>query len=69
MLGANVVNIIEEKRPDFLNPCYRVKAEFLKFNDAEFISSLQSDIHLVPKRELTANLVMFGFLIFMVLLF
>ena len=69
MLGADVVNIVEEKKPDFLNSCYRVKAEFLKFNDAEFISSLQSDIYLIPKRELTTNVAMFGFIILLLFWF
>jgi hypothetical protein len=29
-LGADAVNILNEKRPDFWSTCYRVEAEFLK---------------------------------------
>jgi hypothetical protein len=29
-LGADIVNIIDEKRPDFINSCYRCHAEFYK---------------------------------------
>src|SRR5436190_21355174 len=36
MVGANVINITEEKQPNpWTSTCYRAKAEFLRFKDGE----------------------------------
>ncbi|MBD3344545.1 MAG: hypothetical protein GF401_05740 [Chitinivibrionales bacterium] len=42
-VNADVINIVEEKRADFLSSCYRVTATFLKFNQATQASQISSD--------------------------
>ncbi len=42
-LGADLVNILDEKRIDILSSCYRAKAEFVRFKDREKAKSLASD--------------------------
>ena len=38
VLNAELINITEEKQPDFWSSCYRAKAEFLKVKDRELLS-------------------------------
>lgn len=42
-VGADIVNITDEKRTDFISSCYRVEADFLKFLDSSSRSKLASD--------------------------
>jgi hypothetical protein len=42
-LGANVVNITEEKRPDAASTCYRARADFLKITDSALLATVGSD--------------------------
>ena len=42
-LGADVVNITQERYPSFWSSCYRAKAEFLFFKNREQAKSLHSD--------------------------
>ena len=49
MLGANLINITEEKQPNFwTSSCYRAKAEFLRFKDREKAKGLLSDAKYAP---------------------
>jgi len=34
-LGADLINVTEEKRPDFWSTCYRAKADFLRRKDRD----------------------------------
>lgn len=49
-LGADAVNITEEKYPSFWSTCYRAKAEFLRFKKREQASLLTSDTKYGQKR-------------------
>jgi hypothetical protein len=43
-LGADVINITRENQPDyFWSVCYRIKADFLKFNDPQQAETIESD--------------------------
>ena len=42
-LDADLIDITEEKEPDFLSSCYRARATFLHFKDREKAKSLVSD--------------------------
>ena len=42
-LGADLVNIIEEKQPDRSSTCYRAKADFLFLKDRDKATALISD--------------------------
>lgn len=42
-MGADIINIIDEKRADILSTCYRVDAELLKSKDSQYTQSLQTD--------------------------
>jgi hypothetical protein len=48
MLGADLINITEEKQPDLWSTCYRAKAEFLRFKDREKVKGLLSDADYAP---------------------
>lgn len=43
-LGADLVNILEEKQPDKWSSCYRAKVEFVRFKDRDVVKKLYSDI-------------------------
>jgi hypothetical protein len=47
-LGADLVNVTEEKQPDFWSTCYRANAEFLRFKDREQAKVLLSDAKYAP---------------------
>ena len=47
-LGADLVNVTDEKQPDFWSTCYRAKAEFLHFKDREEAKVLLSDAKYAP---------------------
>ena len=50
MLGADLINITEEKQPSFwTSTCYRASAQFLKFNDRKMAEGLLSDPHYAPE--------------------
>lgn len=50
MLGADVVDITEEKQPSvWTSTCYRAKAEFLRFKDREKARNLVSDAKYAPE--------------------
>jgi hypothetical protein len=49
MLGADLVNITEEKQPDYWSSCYRAKAEFVRFKDRDRVKSLYSDVAYTPQ--------------------
>ena len=40
-LNADIINIIEERRPDVMSSCYRCRAEFYRYTDPELV--IQSD--------------------------
>jgi len=42
-LGADVINITEEKYPDSWSTCYRAKAEFIRLRKSQSLTSLKSD--------------------------
>lgn len=43
-LGADVINITEEKYPDYVwSVCYRVNADFIKLHDRQQAQNIQSD--------------------------
>jgi len=48
-LGADVVNIVSEKHPNFWVTCYRAEAEFLRFNDRAKAQGLESDPQYAPE--------------------
>ena len=49
MLGADIVNITQEKQPNPLtSTCYRARAEFLRFKDREKAKDLVSDPKYAP---------------------
>src|ERR1039457_279007 len=49
MLGADVVNITEEKQPSvWTSTCYRATAQFLRFKDREKAKDLVSDPQYAP---------------------
>ncbi len=41
-VGADIINIVAEKRADVLSTCYRVNAELLKSKDSQYTEGLQS---------------------------
>lgn len=47
-LGADLVDITEEKEPDMWSSCYRAKAKFLRFKDREKAKGLVSDAKYAP---------------------
>jgi hypothetical protein len=50
MLGADIINITEEKQPSvWTSSCYRAKAEFLRFKDRQKAIGLVSDAKYAPK--------------------
>jgi hypothetical protein len=50
MLGADIINITEEKQPSvWTSTCYRAKAEFLRFKDREKAKDLVSDAKYAPE--------------------
>jgi hypothetical protein len=50
MLGADIININEEKQPSvWTSSCYRAKAEFLRFKDREKAKDLVSDAKYAPE--------------------
>jgi outer membrane lipoprotein SlyB len=60
MLGADLINITEEKQPSiWTSTCYRAKAEFLRFKDREKVKGLVSDAKYAPdliiKRSVAAG--------------
>src|SRR5205814_6958379 len=49
MLGADLINITEEKQPNpWTSTCYRARAEFLRFRDREKAKGLVSDAKYAP---------------------
>ena len=42
-LRANIVNIIEEKQPNFWSTCYRAKADLLRCKDKNVLANIKSD--------------------------
>jgi len=49
VLGADIVDITEEKQPNPLtSTCYRAKAAFLRFNDRSMATNLVSDAKYAP---------------------
>jgi len=48
MLGADLINIKEEKEPSLWSTCYRAKAEFLRFKDRAKVTGLLSDPKYTP---------------------
>jgi outer membrane lipoprotein SlyB len=49
-LGADIINITEEKQPDpWTSSCYRAKAQFLRFKDREKAAGLVSDAKYAPE--------------------
>jgi hypothetical protein len=49
MLGADIVNITEEKQPNpWTSTCYRATAQFLRFKDREKAEGLVSDAKYAP---------------------
>ena len=48
-LDADLVNVTEEKRPDFWSTCYRAKADFLRLKDRSARAQLASDEKYAPE--------------------
>lgn len=49
-LGADLINITEEKQPSvWTSSCYRARATFIRFNDREKAKSLISDAKYAPE--------------------
>lgn len=48
MLGADVINITEERQPDFWSTCYQAKAQFLHFKDRKMAMEVYSDPKYAP---------------------
>jgi len=48
LLGADVINITQDKQPDLWSTCYRAKADFLRLNDREKAKKLYSDARCAP---------------------
>lgn len=48
-LGADIINITEEKQPDFWSTCYRAKAQFLRLKDRDKAKTLVSDAKYAPE--------------------
>jgi len=49
MLGADLIDITEEKQPSFwTSTCYRARAQFLHFNDRKMAEGLLSDPRYAP---------------------
>ncbi|MGV8073014.1 MAG: hypothetical protein AB2L11_00410 [Syntrophobacteraceae bacterium] len=44
-LGADIVNITDEKYPDFWSSCYRAKAEFIRLKNREEAALVKADPH------------------------
>lgn len=68
-LGADLVNIIEDKQPDYWSTCYRAEANFLSLNNRDKATGLTSDARydwrLVEERarsgrQATEHAVVFG---------
>jgi hypothetical protein len=49
MLGADIINITEDKQPDFWSTCYRARAEFLRFKDRDKAQKLYSHARYAPQ--------------------
>jgi hypothetical protein len=47
-VGADLINITEEKHPDGWSTCYRAKADFLRFKDRDKAKGLLSDAKYAP---------------------
>lgn len=47
-LGADILNIIEEKTSDIWSSCYRAKAEFLRLKDRQKIEELKNSEQYYP---------------------
>ena len=41
-LGADVINITDERLPDILSTCYRAKAEFIRLKDRQEVEGLKN---------------------------
>ncbi len=48
-LGANIVNVIEEKHPDFWSSCYRAEADLLRCKDKNLLANIKSDPRYAPE--------------------
>ena len=48
-VGADIVNITEEKQPNWWSSCYRAKAELIRLRDREKLSTLKSDSRYAPR--------------------
>ncbi len=48
-LGADLIDLTEEKQPDFWSTCYRAKAQFIQFKDREKAKGLVSDAKFAPE--------------------
>lgn len=44
-LGADIVNITDEKYPDFWSSCYRAKADFIRLKNKEEANFVKADPH------------------------
>lgn len=49
-LGADIVNITDEKFPDFWSTCYRAKAEFIRLKNREEAALVKADPHYDPSK-------------------
>lgn len=50
VMGANIVNIIEETHPNFSSTCYRATAELLKVKNPKQLDEIRSDSRYSPER-------------------
>ena len=48
MLGADVIDITDEKQPNLASTCYRAKAQFLRFKDRNRAKGIVSDPRYAP---------------------
>lgn len=48
-VGADVINITQEKQPDFWSTCYRARAQFIRFKDRAKAANLFSDPRYAPE--------------------
>jgi hypothetical protein len=48
ILGADVINITEERQPDVWSTCYQAKAQFLRFKDRKKAMGISSDPKYAP---------------------
>ncbi len=42
-LCANIINIVEEKHPNFMSTCYQAKAELIRIKDRSLLADMTSD--------------------------